>query len=555
MRSPAKKTVKKAVKKAARTRARASSGAADGTAPAAAPADSGAASPEGKPRVTARFYCQGIGDCHLLTFPVGADKSFHIMIDCGIHRSVTGGNAIIDAIVDDIATVTNRLDVIVLTHEHWDHISGFLSAQQKFKDKFSIGEIWMGWTENPADPQAVEFDKFKQAAGDALVTANQKLKNLSALGPHIADLQGGVEQVLGFMMGAKGERVRKARDSLVDLLEGKTKPRYLEPKLDPLTLPGVEDLSIYVLGPPRQTELFGITERPSEMYGAGANSPLVRALANPFAIDAGKLKAWSDVTAPFDYNEGFCLADLMNACEDGCPPPAADDCSREQKDFTGAATFLYERYLGPDCSPRVSSKRNPPPPNEPRDQLWRRIDGDWLGVSANLGIQLDKRTNNSSLVLAFEFADTGRVLLFVGDAQVGNWLSWKDVAWKTGNWKDKTKPVTAHELLARAVFYKVGHHGSHNATLKQNGLELMVHPDLSAFVPTNKRDADAVGWHEMPFEELLEALGKSARKRVIKADDEWLKGGATPDGLVSGAIKKVTQDPSGKGLWVELELG
>jgi hypothetical protein len=58
----------------------------------------------------------------------------------------------------------------------------------------------------------------------------------------------------------------------------------------------------------------------------------------------------------------------------------------------------------------------------------------------------------------------------------------------------------------------------------------------------------------MPFEELLEALNKSASKRVIKADDEWLKsGGAVPDGLVSGAIKKLSRDPSG--LWVELELG
>src|SRR6185503_10442452 len=172
-------------------------------------------------------------------------------------------------------------------------------------------------------------------------------------------------------------------------------------------------------------------------------------------------------------------------------------------------------------------------PDDPRDQDWRRIDGDWLGVSANLGIQLDKRTNNSSLVLAFEFADTGHVLLFVGDAQAGNWLSWKDVSWKTGKWEDKTKPVTAHDLLARTVFYKVGHHGSHNATLKQKGLELMVHPDLSAFVPTNKKDADAVGWHEMPFEELLEALNKSASKRVVKADDEWIRnGGKAPDGLV-----------------------
>jgi len=33
--------------------------------------------------------------------------------------------------------------------------------------------------------------------------------------------------------------------------------------------------------------------------------------------------------------------------------------------------------------------------------------------------------------------------------------------------------VTGPDLLARTVFYKVGHHGSHNATLRQQGLEQM----------------------------------------------------------------------------------
>lgn len=575
MRSPAKKAVKKAAKKSAKKTAqpRASASTAEsssGAASAAAP--SAAETPQEPSRVTVRFYCQGIGDCHLLSFPTGAGKKFHMLIDCGIHRSVTGGNGIIDAIVDDIATVTERLDVIVLTHEHWDHISGFFSAQQKFKDKFSVGEIWMGWTENPDDPQAVEFDKYKQAATDVLVNANRKIDTINkglksgtqgkdptdSKKSNLEELQGGLDHVLGFVMGAKGEKVRKARDALVELLQGKSKPKYLEPKVDPLTLPGVDKLSVYVLGPPRQTELFGITERTGEMYGvgSGANSALVRALANPFAIDAGELKPWSDVTAPFDFNEGFCFSDLMNDCAEGRPAPSTEQCTPDESERNAAATFLYDRYMGPDRTPRVSSKRkNPPKPDDPRDQNWRRIDGDWLGVSANLGIQLDKRTNNSSLVLAFEFGDTGHVLLFVGDAQAGNWLSWKDVSWKAGKWEDKTKPFTAHDLLARTVFYKVGHHGSHNATLKQQGLELMVHPDLAAFVPTNKKDADAVGWHEMPFEELLEALNKSASKRVVKADDEWLKGGTAPDGLVSGAIKKVTKDPSGRGLYVELELG
>ncbi len=105
----------------------------------------------GEPPVRIRFYCQGIGDCHLLRFSRRAN-----LLDADRLRRPQfglGGTDTIKAIVDDIRTVTGRLDVVVLTHEHWDHNSGFLSAQGKFK-AFSIGEVWAAWTENSKDPQA-----------------------------------------------------------------------------------------------------------------------------------------------------------------------------------------------------------------------------------------------------------------------------------------------------------------------------------------------------------------------------------------------------------------
>jgi hypothetical protein len=37
--------------------------------------------------------------------------------------------------------------------------------------------------------------------------------------------------------------------------------------------------------------------------------------------------------------------------------------------------------------------------------------------------------SNSSMVLGFEFLESKRVVLFVGNAQVGNWLSWENVKW------------------------------------------------------------------------------------------------------------------------------
>ena len=56
-------------------------------------------------RVKIRFYCQGIGDCHLLKFPKDGGGDFWMLIDCGIHSSITGGTEKIKAIVDDIASV------------------------------------------------------------------------------------------------------------------------------------------------------------------------------------------------------------------------------------------------------------------------------------------------------------------------------------------------------------------------------------------------------------------------------------------------------------------
>jgi hypothetical protein len=68
---------------------------------------------------------------------------------------------------------------------------------------------------------------------------------------------------------------------------------------------------------------------------------------------------------------------------------------------------------------------------------------------------LDSALNNTSLILLFEIGDTR--LLFPGDAQIENW-----------NYALRTAPnhEKIQKRLATASFYKVGHHGSLNATPK-----------------------------------------------------------------------------------------
>lgn len=486
-----------------------------------------------KAPVTIRHYCQGIGDCHLLRFAKDDGSVFTILIDCGVHSAVEGGSKTIESIVADIAKTTNRkIDLLVVTHEHWDHVSGFHTAFDAFS-QIEFGELWMAWTENPRDAEARKIDTFKEKTLAVLNGAALALGDASPDERHLLGLGAGLRSLLGFSFGAKGERVRAARDKAITLARDNV--RYLEPKTPPLPLEGLDNVRVYVLGPPRDVDFFRIRERKGEMYGASGfrADAMVGALGTALGLDDDLAEpdayAW-----PFDPNIGLPLDETLDVI-------AADSGNRDGSAVDELHAFLYDHYCGP--VPGAA-------PGEHADQEWRRIDQDWLGLSADLAMQLDSKTNNTCLVLAFEFVDTGRVLLFPADAQAGNWLSWQDLEWGKGETK-----VTGPDLLARTVYYKVGHHGSHNATLKDKGLELMDSPDLAAFIPTNKADAKKVGWGEMPFKPLLDELATRTKGRVIRADDKWLTRDDVPSALArpSGAIRKVTHDKAG--LWVELEIG
>jgi hypothetical protein len=156
---------------------------------------------------------------------------------------------------------------------------------------------------------------------------------------------------------------------------------------------------------------------------------------------------------------------------------------------------------------------------------WRRIEHDWLDAAGRLALQLDSDTNNTSLVLAFELIASGRVLLFPGDAQVGNWLSWHDgIEWKVDD-GGAPRTVTAADLLARTVLYKVGHHGSHNATLRERGLELMTSETLAAMIPVNRDSAKKMKWN-MPFPSLFGRLEERCRGRILDLEKGVLAAGS-----------------------------
>jgi hypothetical protein len=162
-----------------------------------------------------------------------------------------------------------------------------------------------------------------------------------------------------------------------------------------------------------------------------------------------------------------------------------------------------------------------------KEEAWRSIENDWLSVASDLALQLDSLTNNTSLVLAMERIADGKVLLFVADAQQGSWLSWHEPAmeWTVADGAGGKRKVKAADLLARTVFYKVGHHASHNATARDRGLELMMREDeLTAFIPVDRALAlsrNPKGSWQMPARLLYRRLLEKCQGRVARSDLGW----------------------------------
>src|SRR4029450_12468289 len=134
-------------------------------------------------KVRVRMYRQGLGDCFLVTFDVGGSEK-HMLIDCGTLGATTTKKTIKE-VVDHIKTTTGgpggngHLDLLIATHEHLDHVSGFRSQDDVFKN-MTIDRVWMAWTEDPIDPLAQKIVKYKDDLGAALKQASAALQSKHA---------------------------------------------------------------------------------------------------------------------------------------------------------------------------------------------------------------------------------------------------------------------------------------------------------------------------------------------------------------------------------------
>lgn len=304
-----------------------------------------------------------------------------------------------------------KIHVIVATHRHRDHISGFSTSRDPEKE--APGDIIrschpdvviMPWTEDPDAP--VDPRHATEVKGLGLMPFAKTLSYMQSVAASVVreekHLRFGFNLKLSEQLAFLGEDNLKNASAVKNLLAmGKAGRalfvRYQDEPLDlEEVLPGV---TVRVLGPPDLTQSKEITSMRAK---DNAQFWMLQAAA-------GRLEA---------HHKGD---------ED-------DDSLFHPASAVGNALPVGQHMTPPHTRGFI--------------RRMNAIRGTQL---LELVRALDNVLNNTSIILLFEVG--GRKLLFPGDAQIENW-----------NYA-LSKPEVV-KMLADVDVYKVGHHGSRNATPK-----------------------------------------------------------------------------------------
>jgi beta-lactamase superfamily II metal-dependent hydrolase len=375
------------------------------------------------------MYNVGFGDCFLLTLPC----NLNVLVDAGFHsqgKGYFGGNDLVEQIIEDLKAVAGeaRIDVLIATHRHQDHIYAFNSEKW---NEVEVGEVWLPWVEDRKNKTAMRLWKKQNRFALQLAGA------LPGFALSVED-RSDVEFIL-WNAGVAGVAEAWSNSAALDCLhEGfarrdRALPRFLPEKevfpesFETPALPGVR---VHVLGPPRDPDL--IAELDPE-----ADGETYRALALRAAREAGD-NIGPAAAAPFDE-------------------------AWQVRDNDGG--FMLE-------------------PGE-----VERLNDLAQSADALLAAEkVDGMINSTSLVIVLQIGKAR--LLLSGDAE-----------W--GTWKRIVADAEARALLRGVTFFKVGHHGSHNATSKTL-VEAVLPRKIPAMIST--QEGPGSYRNKIPLTEMLSAL-------------------------------------------------
>lgn len=354
--------------------------------------------------VTIRSYNVGFGDCFLLSFQYGAESERHILIDFGS----TGlpqdapGTRMMDIAQDIKARTKGKLHAVVATHRHKDHISGFETKTGGKGTGDVIRSLKPGLV---VQPWTEDPDLDPKATGPK-GTKKARERKLAIVGDNAPKQIAALSHMHGI-----AQQVLNARNL----------PRAVKNELSFLGETNLKNLSAIknLMTMAKNSYVFCGKKSGLEQFLPGVK---VHVLGPPTVAQTDTItkQRSSDPDEFWQFQAKAISSD---------------------EHVTDAGQVLFPK--------RVESHGSRFP-----------INARWLIYHARMtrGEQLlqivrmlDQQMNNTSVILVFEVGK--KRLLFPGDAQIENWqfaLSQK-----------KFEP-----LLKSVNLYKVGHHGSRNATPK-----------------------------------------------------------------------------------------
>jgi hypothetical protein len=353
-------------------------------------------------------YDVGFGDCFLLRF-LYPGRTRHVLIDFGSHPAPRwGGKGYLLRVANAIAKdCDGKLDAVVATHRHADHINGFARGKDGVElagdviRRLEPEVVVQPWTEHPgAARDAVSAPAFarRRGAADAVRTYVAALNDMQSVARAAvreaeaikrAKPGSGIARELQFL-GGDNIANESAVENLMTMARRATGQRYVHFGANAglaSVLPGVK---VTVLGPPTLEQTKEIqTQRQKD----GQEFWHVRAAF------------WA----------------------------TARRIAEEPRDAREARAGAVQGRLAP---PNVR-------------WLVHKLDEGRGRELLEIVRRLDDAMNNTSVVLLFEAG--GRKMLFPGDAQYENWMY------------ALSQPQVQKDL-EDVDFYKVGHHGSLNGT-------------------------------------------------------------------------------------------
>jgi len=226
------------------------------------------------PKIRVRSYNVGFGDCLLVSIP-DAGETRHLLIDFGNAPGKGSSNAAFPAIARDIRDQTGgHLDVVIMTHEHLDHMEGFYSQRTIF-DQMTIDQVWMSIPSHPDYYQDYPNAKKHKSLVDSASQVASTLRSRS-----------------GFLLAPSFEALLLNNLTNQDRIEyvrnlSDNDPRYLRRGSRVGTRPASESIKFFFLAPERDMSVY---------YGSGQHQMTM--MVSALSIDNDDENAWTFPQVP-----------------------------------------------------------------------------------------------------------------------------------------------------------------------------------------------------------------------------------------------------------------